>query len=86
MAISQDERDERISSDPDNAPVEHHDSVQRSLVGPFFDENWSNAAPIQKGSSLFFPYNYPYKLIVYRIANTIIDNIGSNWLYITSIA
>ena len=54
MAISQDERDERISSDPDNAPVEHHDSVQRSLVGPFFDENWSNVAPIQKGSSLFF--------------------------------
>ena len=54
MAISQDERDERISSDPDNAPVEHHDSVQRSLVDPFFDENWSNVAPIQKGSILFF--------------------------------
>ena len=84
MAISQDERDERISSDPDNAPVEHHDSVQRSLVGPFFDENWSNVAPIQKGSILFF--TNPYKLIVYSIANTIIDNIGSNWLYITSIA
>ena len=84
MAISQDERDERISSDPDNAPVEHHDSVQRSLVGPVFDENWSNVAPIQKGSILFF--TNPYNSIVYSIDNTIIDNIGSNWLYITSIA